>query len=275
MSTLIQACCAEGVGTFILVLFGVGAVHVAVLTGALAGLWQVASVWGVAVALAIHVSAARSGAHLNPAITLACAVHRGFPWRRVPAYLVAQLVGAILAAAVLYLLFHPAIAAFEEVRHIVRGGAGSERSAMIYGEYFPHPAIAVERGWPPGVVPLPLAMAAEGVGTALLAFVIFTLTDPGNDAAPGPHLTPAFIGLTVAIAIVLIAPFTQAGFNPARDLGPRLVAWWAGWGDIAIPGPRGGFFSVYILAPILGAVAGGAVQRLLATIPPPATETVS
>jgi len=63
----------------------------------------------------------------------------------------------------------------------------------------------------------------------------------------------------VAAIISVLSPLTQAGLNPARDFGPRLFAWLAGWGQIAIPGPRGGFFTVYILAPILGALAGAAI----------------
>jgi glycerol uptake facilitator protein len=103
------------------------------------------------------------------------------------------------------------------------------------------------------------AILAEIVATLLLAVVVFAVTDPLNKGAPGANLAPLFIGLTVAVLISVIAPLTQACFNPARDFGPRLVAYFAGWGPIAIPGPRGGFFTVYILAPIVGAIAGGGV----------------
>jgi glycerol uptake facilitator protein len=75
-----------------------------------------------------------------------------------------------------------------------------------------------------------------------------------------------FIGLTVSILISVIAPLTQAGFNPARDFGPRLFAYFAGWGPIAIPGPRGGFFAVYILSPVVGAVVGGAAYQCLTAV---------
>src|SRR5438094_5024289 len=89
-------CLAEVLGTFILVFFGCGAVHVAVLTGALSGLWQVAIVWGVAVMVAIYVVGGISGAHINPAITLAFWAWRGFPARWIVPYLGSQFVGAFL-----------------------------------------------------------------------------------------------------------------------------------------------------------------------------------
>src|SRR5437763_11885341 len=97
--SLIARCLAEVLGTFLLIFFGCGAVHVAVLTGALSGLWQVAIVWGVAIMIAIYVVGGISGAHINPAITLAAAVWDRFRWAEVPAYIVSQLIGAVLAAA--------------------------------------------------------------------------------------------------------------------------------------------------------------------------------
>jgi glycerol uptake facilitator protein len=251
------------IGTFILVFFGVGSVHAAVLTGAQQGLWQVAVVWGVAISLAIYATAGVSGAHINPAMTVAFAAFRGFPWRRAPLYIFSQFLGGVLAAAVLYVLFSPVLDQFESADNIVRGTAGSELSAMVYGEYFPNPAIARSLHWTDASVSHAQAMLAEGIGTAFLAFFVFAVTDPKNVFRPGGRLSPLFIGLTVSILISVIAPLTQAGFNPARDFGPRLFAYFAGWGRIAIPGPRGGFFTVYILSPIVGALFGGAAYQCL------------
>jgi len=268
-TSLARECFAETVGTFVLVFFGVGAVHVAVLTGALKGLWQVGVVWGIAISLAIYATGAVSGCHINPAVTAAFAAFRRFPLRRVPAYLAAQLVGAFAAAAVLHGLFHGLIAHFEATHGIVRGAPGSQLSAMMYGEYFPNPAVAAGLF---GSVTAPAAaagvthlqaMGAEVIGTAFLAFFIFAVTDPSNRGRPHGTLFASFIGLTVTIVICIIAPLTQAALNPARDLGPRLFAWLAGWGRIAIPGPRAGFFTVYILSPVLGALAGAATYRAL------------
>src|SRR5258706_10231049 len=100
--SLLQAALAEVLGTFLLIVFGCGAVHAAVLTGAQSGLWQVAIVWGIAIMLAAYVCGGISGAHINPAITLSFATWGRFQWSRLPAYIVAQLGGAMLAAAALF-----------------------------------------------------------------------------------------------------------------------------------------------------------------------------
>ncbi|MBR3531049.1 MAG: aquaporin, partial [Bacteroidaceae bacterium] len=102
------------------------------------------------------------------------------------------------------------------------------------------------------VVSLPLAMLGEGFGTFLLALFIFALTEDCNVGRPSSDLQPLFIGLTVSSIIFFVAPLTQAGLNPARDLGPRIVAYLAGWGDAALPDRVGGWFWVYVLAPVLG-----------------------
>lgn len=267
----LTACClAEGLGTCLLVFFGCGVVHAAVLTNAQSGLWQVAVVWGMAVTLAIYVVAGVSGAHINPAMTVAFACWGRFPWRRVPAYVGSQVAGAIVAATLLYVLYGPYLAEKERVLGVSRGGPGSELTAMCYGEYFPSPGSLVtpEGRYDAGrrqafdaLVPESTAFLSEVLGTLVLALVVFAVSDPRNAEAPRANLAPVFIGLTVALLISVIAPLTQACFNPARDFGPRLVTWCAGWGSVAIPGPRGGFFTVYMLAPTLGAVLGGGLYR--------------
>ncbi|HEX3659096.1 MAG TPA: MIP/aquaporin family protein [Pirellulales bacterium] len=264
---MIGAMLGEAFGTFLLVLLGCGAVHTAVLLEAQHGLWEVAIVWGVAIMLAIYTVDAISGAHINPAMTIAFAAWGRHPWRRVLPYVAAQLVGAILAAGVLYTLFSGFLAAKEFEKGVVRGEPGSIVTAMCYGEYFPNPgSLATSDGPYDAQVHAALnsrfghnaAWLAEFLGTAVLAAVIFSLTDPRNSARPLANLAPVFIGLTVSALISVLAPLTQACFNPARDFGPRLFAYFAGWGPIAIPGlPDLGWLTVYILAPILGAVAGG------------------
>jgi glycerol uptake facilitator protein len=237
----------EAIGTFLLVLFGCGAVAGAVLFDAYQGLLQVALVWGTGVTLAIYLTRHLSCAHLNPAVSLAMVVGGRMSVRRLPRYLAAQFAGALLAGLLLYALMAPSIAAYEEAYGIVRGTQASVKTAMMFGEYYPNPGTSA-------VVTLPLAMAAEACGTFLLVLMIFALTEGCNLGRPDDALAPVFIGLTVAAIICLIAPLTQAGLNPARDLGPRLVAWLFGWGDAAFPDRVGGFLFVYVLAPLLGGV---------------------
>ncbi|MFB3879811.1 MAG: MIP/aquaporin family protein [Armatimonadota bacterium] len=259
---LTRECLAEFIGTLILVFFGVGAVNAAVLAGVTQGLWQVAMIWAVGVALAIYATGAVSGAHLNPAITAALAVWRGFPRRKIPLYVGAQLAGAFCGSLLLYGLFHGLLADFEATHRLVRGGPGSELSAMVFGEYFPNPAMIGATAAAYHKVSLLTAMLAEAIGAAFLAGFVFALTAPRNPVGPR-YAVPLFIGLALAVIIMIIAPLTQAGLNPARDFGPRLLAYLLGWGNVAIPGPRGGFFTVYILAPILGAVVGSGVYEWL------------
>ncbi len=258
---------AEFIGTFLLVFFGCGAVHAAVLTGAQSGLWQVAIVWGVAIMLAIYAVGAVSGAHINPAMTIASAVWRDFPKTHVVPYIGAQLAGAFIAAAALFILFEPHITAKEASKGVVRGAPGSEMTAMCYGEYYPAPGSLGDGAGPYSPVAHAKlksrmsqgrAFLAEVLGTMILAFVVFAVTDERNAGSPASGMAPVFIGLTVAALISVIAPLTQACFNPARDFGPRVFASLAGWGSIALPGFSDlGWLTVYILAPIVGAVLGG------------------
>ncbi len=270
--SVIRKCFAEFLGTYLLVLFGCGVVHSAVLTGSQSGLWQMAVVWGLAIMLAIYVTGAVSGAHINPAMTLAFATRGRFPWPLVPPYIISQLAGAFVAAATLFVLFGPFLTAREQEKHVARGQPGSEITAMCYGEYFPSPGPLANSPGPyseeahqqlNSMVSERMACFAEALGTLVLALVVFAVTDAQNSGGPGGRLAPVFIGLTVSALISVIAPLTQAGFNPARDFGPRLFAYLAGWGSVAIPGPTPtGFFTVYIAAPIVGALIGAGTYDL-------------
>ncbi|TXT37892.1 MAG: glycerol uptake facilitator protein [Planctomycetota bacterium] len=264
---------AEVFGTFLLIFFGCGAVHAAVLTGAQSGLWQVAIVWGVAIMLAAYSVGGVSGAHINPAMTLALALWRGFPKSRVLPFIVAQVAGAMLAAGLLFVLFSPQLEAKEKEKLVTRGELGSIVTATCYGEYFPNPGglasgdepYSVEKHakWREMASPT-VAFLAEMFGTLILAFVVFALTDERNRGQPAAGHAPIFIGLTVSVLISVIAPLTQACFNPARDFGPRLFARLAGWGSVALPGQDDwSWLTVYILAPILGAAVGGGIYEFV------------
>lgn len=246
---------AEAVGTMLMTFIGTSTVAAAVLTGAQKGIFQVAVVWGVAVTLSIYASAHISGAHLNPAVSVAFFVLKRatFGIRRCCRYMLAQLMGAIVGGLLTYALWAPSIAHFEAKQSLTRGSAGSERSAMVLCQYFPNPDMY--HGQAVGDVSWGQAFLVEMVGAAVLTTVIFSLNDPCNNAV-NRHNNPIMVGACVMMLISIFAPLTQAGFNPARDFGPRIVAAMFGWGSVAIPAPSVGFL-VYILGPFVGAPLGG------------------
>ncbi len=249
----------ELIGTFILVLFGCGAVAVTILFGAHQGLLQVAAVWGMGVTLAIYATRHLSCAHLNPAVSLAMVVGKRMSPARLPAYFAAQFTGAFLAAVVLYGLFSGSIAAYELAHGIERGSPESVKTAVMFGEFYPNPGAGEAAR-----VTFMNAFWAEAAGTFLLVIMIFALTEGCNVGRPDDRLAPLFVGATVASIICLIAPLTQAGINPARDLSPRIFAWAAGWGNAAFPDDRYGFLAIYVVAPLIGGVAASLIfVRLL------------
>jgi len=237
----------ETLGAFMLVLFGCGSVAVSVLFNAHQGLMQIALAWGFGVTLSIYLTRHLSCAHLNPAVTVAMVLSKRMAPKKLPVYITAQFLGAFLAGLAIYVLFSPSISAFESTHNIIRGTAESVQTAKMFGEYYAAPGST-------SVVSLPLAIGVEAFGTFLLVLMIFALTEGCNVGRPHDAMAPLFIGLTVSSIICLVAPLTQAGLNPARDFGPRMVAWIFGWKSAAFPDQSGGFFLVYILGPLVGAM---------------------
>ena len=260
MISIRTALIGEVIGTFILVFFGCGAVSAAVTTGAQVGVFQVAIVWGLGVALAIHATAALSGAHLNPAVTVAATVWQGFDKKRALPYIGAQMLGGFLGAAAVYALFSDALTAYELKNGITRGAAGSEATAMVFGEFFPNPGgRPLSEAGP--IVTFGRALGAEIICTAMLVLIIFALTDSKNSERP-QRLVAGYIGLTVALLISLIGPLTMCCLNPARDLAPRLFSSLAGWGSVPFTANGWGWLVVYVLGPVIGGLIGGAVHRV-------------
>ena len=255
---------AEAIGTYLLVLFGAGAVATDVVTGGALGLWPVGFIGGFGVTIGIYATVAISGAHLNPAISLAFAIFRRseFSFQRMFAYWGAQLAGAVVAGLTLLIVFSPFIKRLEQMNGYIRGAPGSEYSAMIFSKHFPDPGAFGIGEAAHALLSAPAAAAVEGFGTAILAFVIFSVFDRRNTALANQNLSPLIVGLTVAILIGVFGPLTHAGWNPVRDFGPRIVGFFAGWGSIAIPGVSGGFWA-YIVGPLVGAPIGAAVHEIL------------
>jgi len=238
----------EFIGTFLLVLFGCGSVAVTILFSAHVGLFQVALIWGLGVTVSIYATRHLSCAHLNPAVSIAMVLGRRMSLSKLPVYIAAQFIGAFAAAAVLYLLLSDSITQYESMNGILRGSPASVKTAMMFGEFYPNPGAGLA-----AVVTPFTAFLAEAVGTFVLVSLIFSLTEGCNLGRPDDALAPFFIGLTVAIIISIIAPLTQAGLNPARDLSPRLFSMIVGWGRSALPDRNFGFLTIYCLGPIVGA----------------------
>jgi MIP family channel proteins len=233
---------AEFLGTFVLITFGVGVVAQYVLSRNAAGSQLAINlVWGLAVTMGCYVAGGVSGAHLNPAVTIALAVHRGFPWRKVVPYSLAQVAGAFTASAVVYLTYFEALKAFDGG---VRQVTGTLATAGIFATY-PQPYLST----------MPGGFIDQIVGTALLMAVIFALTDKRN-TPPAAGLGPVLVGLLV-VAIGAAFGFNSGyAINPARDFGPRLFTALAGWGgDVFRAGHS--WWWVPIVAPPIGAILGG------------------
>jgi MIP family channel proteins len=240
---------AEFLGTFILIMLGAGVVAQVVLSGGTAGSYlSINLAWGFAVTMAIYVAGGISGAHLNPAVTVALAVHRKFSWRKVLPYSIAQLTAAFAASSVVFAVYREALNNFDGgIRQI----AGAHGTAGIWATY-PQPYLSTLGGF-----------VDQVVGTALLVLIVFAVVDKDN-LAPPANVQPILIGL--AIVVIGQAFGFNAGYaiNPARDLGPRLFTAIAGWGSGVF---RAGnhWWWVPIIAPLLGGLLGGYIYDLLVT----------
>ncbi|MBO0841624.1 MAG: aquaporin family protein [Nocardioides sp.] len=237
---------AELAGTAILILFGVGVVA-QVVTGKLGDHDSIAWSWGIGVMLGIYVAGRISGAHLNPAVTLALAVFGGFEWRKVVPYALAQTLGAFLAALIVRWVYADAIASVD-----------------------PHHTVATQTIFStlPGNgdtalgVSFTTALTDQVVGTAILLFLIMAITDVRN-SSPVAWFAP------VAIAFVIVgigmAWGTNAGYaiNPARDFGPRLASYITGYGGAWGTKTGALYFWIPIVGPLAGGLIGAGAYRVL------------
>lgn len=258
-SSLNRKLLGEFIGCTLLTGLGLQALAIAVTTGAL-NFYECLVIFVFAVCFAVIYVAPLSGAHLNPAITIALAVFGGFPKKHVIPFIATQVFGCFVGALVVYFFWSGPIAAYEAANGIVRGQPGSELTAMIFACFSPHPFIAKAAGWGPSVVPAWKAVFVEILGTGMLALSVFSFNDPDNDLGPKKGMFGFMIGLVLLIYVAIAAPLSMGAVNPARDFGPRLAAFFLGWGNVVLPGlpsGQGGQFWIYWLGPIVGALAGG------------------
>ncbi|KAI9909707.1 hypothetical protein PsorP6_014784 [Peronosclerospora sorghi] len=242
-SSLLRECLAEFLGTFILVLFGEGVIAQVVLSEGTKGDYTTICLgWGVGILLGIHVSGGVSGAHINPAITTTLALFHRFEWRKVIPYIVAQTIGAFVAAALVYAIYKPL---FDIADPAVTTG---------YGVFATYPYS--------NDVSVGTCFLTEMVGTALLLCGLFAIGDELNKPA-NPYSQPAAVALLVVGIGMAFGMNTGFALNPARDFGPRLFTMCAGWGSQVFK-LRHSYFWVPIVAPIVGgAIGAGAYVGLV------------
>jgi MIP family channel proteins len=238
--TLKRELYAEFLGTLVLITFGAGVVAQFVLSGGQNGSYLAINIaWGIAVTLAIYVAGGVTGAHLNPAVTVALAARRGFPWSKVLPFIVAQVAGAFAGSAIVYLTYREAFNAFDGGTRML---AGEKGTAGIFATY-PQPFLSPLGG-----------LVDQVVGTALLMIVISAIGDARN-LAPGSNLAPLFVGLLVVVIGTSFGLNAGYAINPARDFGPRLFTAVGGWGWEVFSAARY-YFWVPIVGPLLGGVIG-------------------
>lgn len=237
---------AEFLGTLVLILFGNGVVAMVQLFGhglpgeiVNGGYTNITLAWGLAVTMGIYVAGKTTGAHLNPAVTVALAAFRGFPWRKVIPYSIVQTAGAFVAAALVFWNYHPAF---------LKADPNLDHTAGIFTTF-------------PAFPDMPSAgLLDQVIGTALLILMIFAITDERNQ--PPANVGPIVIGLVVVVIGMSFGGMFGYAINPARDFGPRLFTVVAGFKNNGLT--DGGFvFWVPIVGPMLGALIGGFTYDML------------
>jgi glycerol uptake facilitator protein len=237
---------AEFLGTMILILFGVGVVAQVVTApdGGLGDHDSIAWAWGIGVTMGVYVAARISGAHLNPAVTIALAAFKGFSWRKVLPYSLAQTAGAFVAALIVRFVYSDLIQSIDP---------GLTDTQGIFSTL---------PGNGTGPASIPTAFFDQVVGTAILVFVIFALTTAANNP-PMANIGPVVVGLLVVG--IGMAWGANAGYaiNPARDFGPRLASFVTGYQTAWVDQNGIVYFWLPIIAPIIGGLIGGALFKYM------------
>jgi glycerol uptake facilitator protein len=231
---------AEFLGTLVLILFGNGVVAQTVLFPDKGSFTNITIAWGLGVVFGIYVAGRISGAHLNPAVTLALAAFNGFSWRKVVPYSLAQTAGAFSGAGIVFLTYRSAFAKVDPLL---------ERTAGVFATF-------------PALPDTPAAgFVDQVVGTAILVLLVFVLIDARNQTLAG--LNPLLIGLIVVGIGMAFGSLHGYAINPARDIGPRMLTVLAGFRNNGLTDGSGVFW-VPLAGPLVGALLGGFIyQRAL------------
>ncbi|KAJ3767314.1 putative aquaporin 4 [Lentinula raphanica] len=248
----IREIAAEFTGVMILIIFGTGVVCQVILSSnpgvAPTPKGEYLSIsfgWAVGTALGVWVCLGISGGHINPAITIAFATWRGFPWRKVPGYIFGQLMGGVVGAALVYADYFHAIDIYEGGR-----GVRTLKTASLFSTYALDYMTNVS------------CFFSEFFATAILVIVILATTDKGNGPPP-PGLLPLVLFILILGLGACLGMETGYAVNPARDLGPRLLTSMVGYGSAVYTFRNQYWLWCPILAPIFGAQAGAMFYDVL------------
>jgi len=240
VSSLPAQLIAEFLGTLLIILFGDGVVAMVQLFGknipgevVNGGYSNITFCWGIAVALAVYLTGKISGAHLNPAVTIAVAAFRGFPLKKVIPYIVVQVAGGFCGAALVFWNYLPAFNRVDPLR---------DHTAGVFTTF-------------PAFPNMPQAgFLDQVIGTALLLLCIMAVTDTRN-SAPSSRIAPILIGATVVAIGMAFGGMHGYAINPARDLGPRLLTVAVGFKNNGLTDGSNQYW-VPIVGPILGGLIG-------------------
>lgn len=252
---------AEFFGTLLLMVFGFG-VNAQVILGKRAfGDWLSMNIgWGLSVMFGVYVCGKISGAHLNPAVTVAMAVRGSFPWKRVAPFVVLQVAAAFLGSGIVYGTYYEAFDSAEQATAApgrvesagstaIESAGRTMATAGVFGTY-PNSALWFEKtvsNW--------TGLVDQIVGTALLLICICAVTDEKN-SAPKSNLAPMMIGAAVMLIGMGFGFNCGYAINPARDFGPRLFTLVAGYGSVVFTTPNAWWWLVPIIGPIIGGIVG-------------------
>ncbi|RLN87535.1 hypothetical protein BBJ28_00014282 [Nothophytophthora sp. Chile5] len=243
-SVHLRECFAEFLGTLVLVCFGVGVNNQVVLSADANGTWLSINIcWGIGILIGVYVAEGVSGAHLNTVVTFAHAVYGRVPWWKVPGYALSQTLGAFVGAGLVYVLEYQKLRAEDPDKELMQSNFATYPSDDI-SNY--------------------TAFYSEALATAMLLLAIYAITDEKNRAA-GPVGTPFAFALLIMGLGMAFGMNTGFAMNPARDFGPRLMTYCAGYGSKVFT-DNDYYFWIPIFGPLVGGIVGAGAYILLVQI---------
>ncbi|KAM3877011.1 aquaporin-9b [Diretmus argenteus] len=254
---IIKEFLAEFLGIFVLILFGCGSVAQTVLSkGAMGEPLTIHIGFTLGVMMAVYMAGGVSGAHVNPAVSLAMVILGKLPLKKFPVYVLAQFLGAFVGSCAVYALYYDALMDHTNGEFLV---TGVNATANIFASY-PAKHLSVLNGF-----------VDQVIATGALILCILAITDGKNIGAP-KGMEPLCIGLIIMAIGVSMGLNCGYPINPARDLGPRVFTAVAGWG-MEVFSAGGCWWWIPVAGPMVGGALGAAIYFLFIELHHPEPET--